>query len=1069
MFKKNNLYKFLIILPILDLITSITSRFYNTPLSIGVFVKTLFLVVMVYYLIFKSNSKHKKLCLSYIILIFIYILGYYLSKIKYMTLGMFFSETIHLVKLLYFPILLASLYCYFDDNKLSKNELVWVLSINLIGYIILLFIPLITHTGFQTYEAILSGTIGWFFSANEISIILILLFPFIYSIFKKNKLFYVVIPILIILVISTIGTKSSMVGLIIDVIIIMILSCFYKKDNNKLNIKLILSSFIILVITLVIFSSSNSLVNLKRTFNIQEEQNFQDYVSSVHEEENLIKEEIEKLNNSGVKMSEKFVEFYNKYGKALLSDRDIYFQVTYMIYKQNFNFNTVLFGLGYKNNTKIDNFAVEKLIEMDPLDIFFHSGLIALIIILMPFVYYLVIIIKNKKITIKLVFYTLMFGMIIGVSFISGHTIMAPAVNIYIALYFILAYFELGLIEEKKYEIDKNKVTIYSLHMNYGGIEKDICNKANLLSKIYNVEIISVYKLNEKPQFKLNDKVILTYLTDNIRPNKEEFLKAVRSKNILKIIKEGLYSIKVLYLKDNLLNQSMINCNSEIIISTRIDFTKKLIALNDFNNIKISHEHIYHNNNKRYLKDLSKILKKVDYLMPSSNYLAQYYKNLFPAYSYKIVVNEMCIDTNNNVSNLNNKNIISVGRLSKEKGFEDLILLFSKIVKNYPDWVLNIVGDGPLYDSLNNLINILKLNDNIKLLGNQTTEQLNKLYEESSLYVMTSYEESFGLVLLEAMSHGLPVIAYSSALGAIEIIKDSDILIKDRNQSEMIKKISELLENKELRNKYQQLSLEKFKMYDKKIIEKNNIDFYSNIKKNYIFVNLYKEDKNEFYKLIDKRLKNKEKTFIITANPETFILSQSNLELNNIIYNKNNYVIPDGISIIKSAKSFGIKIKERITGVDLTEYLLKLANKYKYKVYLYGAKEEVIEKLEKNINKNYPNIKLVGCTNGYIKDKNGVMKYISTTKPDIVLVALGIPNQELLINQHLDSFDKGIFIGVGGTFDVLSGLKKRAPKLFIKLNLEWLYRIVCEPKRIIRFIKYNIRFVFQIIKERIFH
>ena len=79
----------------------------------------------------------------------------------------------------------------------------------------------------------------------------------------------------------------------------------------------------------------------------------------------------------------------------------------------------------------------------------------------------------------------------------------------------------------------------------------------------------------------------------------------------------------------------------------------------------------------------------------------------------------------------------------------------------------------------------------------------------------------------------------------------------------------------------------------------------------------------------------------------------------------------------------------------------------------------------------------------------------------MVLVALGIPQQELLIYNNLNNFNKGIFIGVGGSFDVLSGTKKRAPKLFIKLKLEWLYRIVCEPKRLKRFFRYNVKFLFR--------
>jgi len=220
-----------------------------------------------------------------------------------------------------------------------------------------------------------------------------------------------------------------------------------------------------------------------------------------------------------------------------------------------------------------------------------------------------------------------------------------------------------------------------------------------------------------------------------------------------------------------------------------------------------------------------------------------------------------------------------------------------------------------------------------------------------------------------------------------------------------------------------------------------------------IYKTLYKNSKNECYKLIEQKLKNKEKTFIITANPETYMLSEKDSIMKRIIENNNNLIVPDGISIVKTAKFLGYNISERITGVDLAEHLLEIANKNKYKVYLFGGKEEVIEKLASIIEKKYPKIKIVGASNGYIKDKDSVMEYIKTTKPDIVMLALGIPLQEKLIYKHINDFKKGIFIGVGGSFDVLSGTKKRAPKIFIKLNLEWLYRILTEPKRIKRFLK----------------
>ena len=114
----------------------------------------------------------------------------------------------------------------------------------------------------------------------------------------------------------------------------------------------------------------------------------------------------------------------------------------------------------------------------------------------------------------------------------------------------------------------------------------------------------------------------------------------------------------------------------------------------------------------------------------------------------------------------------------------------------------------------------------------------------------------------------------------------------------------------------------------------------------------------------------------------------------------------------------------------------------------------------------YPKIKLLGSENGYVKDRQKSFDKIVELKPDVVLVALGIPHQELLIYRNLSKIEKGIFIGVGGSFDVLSGCKKRAPKIFIKLHLEWLYRITVEPKRLKRFFKSNIRYLSKIRKEK---
>ncbi len=233
------------------------------------------------------------------------------------------------------------------------------------------------------------------------------------------------------------------------------------------------------------------------------------------------------------------------------------------------------------------------------------------------------------------------------------------------------------------------------------------------------------------------------------------------------------------------------------------------------------------------------------------------------------------------------------------------------------------------------------------------------------------------------------------------------------------------------------------------------------------FQKIYKGSKEEFYNLAKENLLNEKKTFIITANPETIMIARENEQLKKAFLSKESIVVPDGIGIIKGAKILGLnEINKTITGIDFVKYLLDICNKHEKSIFLFGAKQEVIDKLLEMINNGYPKIKVLGSENGFVEDKQQVFEKIKELKPDVVLVALGIPNQEILIYNNLKDFDKGIFIGVGGSFDVISGIKKRAPKIFLKYHLEWLYRITREPKRLKRFFKSNIKYLYEIRKEK---
>lgn len=233
-----------------------------------------------------------------------------------------------------------------------------------------------------------------------------------------------------------------------------------------------------------------------------------------------------------------------------------------------------------------------------------------------------------------------------------------------------------------------------------------------------------------------------------------------------------------------------------------------------------------------------------------------------------------------------------------------------------------------------------------------------------------------------------------------------------------------------------------------------------------LFDKLYKKSAQSFYEILSDNLKNNKKTFVVTANPETFMISEKNEDVRKMLLDKETVMVPDGIGVLKAGKKIGYNIEERITGIDIANELLKFGNEQKKSIYLFGSKQEVIDSMKIVIKEQYPNLKLVGTSNGYVTDKDKVFDEIVKLEPDIVLVALGIPLQEMLIYKHLNRFKKGIFVGIGGSFDVMSGMKKRAPKIFIKLNLEWLYRIMKEPKRLKRFYNSNVKFILEIRKYK---
>ena len=352
--------------------------------------------------------------------------------------------------------------------------------------------------------------------------------------------------------------------------------------------------------------------------------------------------------------------------------------------------------------------------------------------------------------------------------------------------------------------ITLKKVTILALHLGYGGIEKSIAALANLLADDYEVEIISSYQLFDKPAFDIDPRVEVRYLITKYKPNREAWKSSIKHLRPISFVKESFNSVMTLALRRSTMIRAIENCHSDIIISTRDLFNTWLGTYGRKSCYKIGWEHNHYHGDMSYADKVTKSAKNLDALVLVSDSLRKFYKKQLADTKCKcFYIPNMLDSVPDQLSKLNEKRLISVGRLSREKGYEDLLDVFKLIHQEEPSWRLDIIGDGAQKNLLGDRIFNEGLKECVTLHGFQDKTFINNLLSKSSIYLMTSVTESFGIVLIEAMSYGLPCVAFDSAEGATELIQDgvNGYLISYRNKEEYAKKVIELIRNKKLRTK----------------------------------------------------------------------------------------------------------------------------------------------------------------------------------------------------------------------------------------------------------------------------
>ena len=224
----------------------------------------------------------------------------------------------------------------------------------------------------------------------------------------------------------------------------------------------------------------------------------------------------------------------------------------------------------------------------------------------------------------------------------------------------------------------------------------------------------------------------------------------------------------------------------------------------------------------------------------------------------------------------------------------------------------------------------------------------------------------------------------------------------------------------------------------------------------------------ETIELVEKYVNNKEPLHLMGVNADKINELNQNERLKQIV-NSCGIINADGVSVVWASKCLGTPLPERVAGVDLMQSLVKLSSEKGYSVYFLGAKQEVVEKTVDVFIGQFPKLNIVGYRNGYFDDKDWqyIANEIKETNPDFVFVGITSPKKEYLIEYLQDQGCNSVFMGVGGSFDVISGAIPRAPIWMQKMGLEWFFRVIHEPKRLFkRYFVGNWTFIRAVLKEK---
>lgn len=654
----------------------------------------------------------------------------------------------------------------------------------------------------------------------------------------------------------------------------------------------------------------------------------------------------------------------------------------------------------------------------------------------------------------------------------------------------------------------RKTITFTALHLQHGGVELAITQQANYLAaEGYKVRIICTYYLGE-PAYHLAPEVEICYLTDR-RPNRSELGAALRARRPFSVLREAYRAAVTLYLKRQTMVKAIKAVENGVIVSTRHEHSILVSRYGRSGVQKVAQLHHDHRFDPKLLRGFQHHYRNIDdfvLLLPS---LKAELEPLIRPYNSSIRLHaignclhmdpgKMPAQSTSLTAVKRHNHLVWVGRLSPEKGvlrllpiaeglrrllLADMAAGSSSRAEAEPLFVIDVYGDGQEMAELKREIAAADLSEFFVLHGMRNREEILAALAQSKGMLLTSHTEGFSFVILEAASMGAPILAYDVRMAPRDLVKNGEtgFLIKDDDAEGMAAAAAKLLTEPATIDILQPGLAAMGEAYSEKKIMGRWMELFAlgpvkapgsakvrSDKMREYFEKLYDKTMAELVPELLKRLEQElPPILVVTANPEILMLGQRLPSYDGILRDPETLIVADGIGVVKAAKMLGLPSLTRIPGVELVEKLLAALAPRRGKIFLYGAKPEVMEALLTKIKQAYPDLQIVGAYHGYGQNEAVLQAEIAATQPDLVLAALGAPRQETFLAQCRKSLSQGILIGVGGSFDVISGQKRRAPKIWRKLNLEWAYRLLHEPKRLGRFVRNNLGFLGQVWRTRL--